>query len=47
MKLAHNRCNNCGHEWKDRPGKFAEYQTCPKCGSLYWTWLNYQKDFAR
>lgn len=53
MKLAHNRCRACKHEWHDGPGQFATVTgpnnriECPKCGSLYWDWLNYQSDFAK
>lgn len=46
-RLAHNRCNACGIEWWDRPGSFAEHKECPRCGSLYWTWINYDGEFAR
>ena len=47
MKLAHNRCNRCGHEWKDRPGQFAKHRECPACGSVYWTWVNYETEWRR
>lgn len=43
VKLAKNRCNSCKTEWEDLPGMFAKIQECPHCGSLYWTWLNYEE----
>lgn len=39
--IAKNRCSRCGHEWQDRPLGFAIHQACPKCGSDYWEWTNY------
>lgn len=44
---AENRCDRCAHEWRDKPGQFAEHKECPRCGSLHWTWLNFARDFAR
>lgn len=45
MKLAHNRCWGCKTEWHDYPGAFAQLDPnqCPKCGGLYWDWLNYSE----
>lgn len=40
---ARNRCAQCGHEWRDRPVGFARHYECPRCGSLYWEWLNYDR----
>lgn len=43
LRQAKNRCNDdkCRHEWVDWPGSYAvHYDGCPRCGSLYWTWLN-------
>lgn len=39
--IARNRCCKCGHTWQDRPVGFAFHQACPKCGSDYWEWTNY------
>jgi hypothetical protein len=41
--LAKNRCAACSHEWQDRPVGFAIHPACPKCGSLYWEWTNYDE----
>jgi len=41
--VARNRCCQCGHEWQDRPMGYAQHHTCPKCGSVYWEWLDYRK----
>lgn len=30
-------CVRCRHQWGQRPARV----TCPKCGSLYVNWLNY------
>ena len=43
MTLAHNRCHACGHEWTDGVGVRAEHHRCPKCGSLYWKWTNFDE----
>ena len=42
-KIAHNKCLKCEYEWFDYPGTLANYYKdgCPKCGSIYWKWLNY------
>lgn len=45
--FALNRCRQCGHKWIDLPGTLSKHAACPSCESLYWDWLNYQKDFAR
>lgn len=39
-----NRCTRCKHEWQDSPAGFAIQQACPKCGSVYWEWTNYESD---
>ena len=39
--IAKNRCTECTHEWQDRPMGFAIHVACPKCGSPYWRWTNY------
>lgn len=44
---AHNRCSRCDHEWFDRPVGFARHFECPKCGSLYWVWLDYERAARR
>jgi uncharacterized protein with PIN domain len=46
MQFADNECMKCKHRWLDRPGVYAEFQECPKCGSLYWKWLNFE-DFTK
>ena len=38
-----NRCCRCGYEWQDRPFGDARYHACPKCGSVYWLWLNFDQ----
>jgi Zn finger protein HypA/HybF involved in hydrogenase expression len=38
-RLAHNRCWECEHEWKERPNS----PDCPACGSKYFSWLNYRE----
>jgi rubrerythrin len=38
--LAHYRCVRCGHEWRQKPAPV----TCPKCGSLYVRWVNYNNE---
>ena len=35
-----NRCCRCRYEWQDQPFGRARYDTCPKCGSVYWLWLD-------
>jgi len=38
-----NKCSKCKHKWKDNPG--ADSRTggkCPKCGSLYFKWSDYE-----
>ena len=42
--IARNQCCECGHKWQDRPIGFAIHHACPKCGSAYWEWTNYEKD---
>ena len=42
--IARNQCCECGHKWQDRPIGFAIHHACPKCGSAYWSWTNYEKD---
>ena len=42
--LAANRCCECGYQWRDQPFGHARYPACPKCGSAYWVWLNYDND---
>jgi Zn finger protein HypA/HybF involved in hydrogenase expression len=37
--IAENECLNCHHKWSDKPGPV----TCPKCGSEYVKWLNYEQ----
>lgn len=41
--IARNRCSKCAHEWRDSPMGFAAHYSCPKCGSAYWVWTNYEK----
>ena len=38
-----NRCCRCSFEWKDEPFGNAKHHACPKCGSVYWQWLNYER----
>jgi len=40
--IAHNRCYQCGHTWNDRPYGYARQSSCPRCGSKYWVWVNYE-----
>ena len=55
IKKALYRCWGCKHEWPGGPGQWdgvynggrPAHPRCPKCGSLYMTWLNYEKDFKR
>jgi DNA-directed RNA polymerase subunit M/transcription elongation factor TFIIS len=39
-ELALNRCCRCSYEWRDLPFGHARHDTCPKCGSVYWQWLD-------
>lgn len=45
--VAHNKCMRCEHEWDDFPGVFATIKSCPKCDSIYWTWMNYYDLFDK
>ena len=40
------RCVSCFYEWNmpiyDRESKRNPAECCPKCGSVYFTWLNYE-----
>ena len=38
---AANRCCDCSHEWQDLPFGHARFHACPRCGSVYWRWLDY------
>jgi hypothetical protein len=42
--IAENRCAECRCEWRDRPIGFARQHECPRCGSLYWEWTNYDTE---
>jgi len=35
------KCQRCGHEWIAPAG--PEEGSCPACGYLYVTWLNYDE----
>ncbi len=39
-----NRCCRCRYEWPDKPFGHAVREACPKCGSVYWLWLNYEDE---
>ena len=47
---AHYQCVHCQHMWWGLPapqmpdGKGNPPAKCPKCGSLYMTWLNFEGD---
>lgn len=44
LPIAINRCTTCKYEWKDNPGAFSVHnQRCPKCGSMYFEWVNYNE----
>jgi uncharacterized paraquat-inducible protein A len=38
-----NRCCRCDYEWRDLPFGHARYAACPKCGSVYWQWLDFER----
>jgi ssDNA-binding Zn-finger/Zn-ribbon topoisomerase 1 len=40
---AGNRCCRCHYEWRDLPFGNARHDTCPKCGSVYWRWLDFER----
>jgi DNA-directed RNA polymerase subunit RPC12/RpoP len=42
VKLGKFKCCACGHEFQIKPGPH-EGAHCPKCGSLYYKWLDYTK----
>ncbi len=42
-----NRCCKCSYEWNDEPFGHAKYHGCPKCGSVYWLWLDYEQGGGR
>lgn len=44
--IAANRCRACRHEWHDKPTGFARHIECPRCGSEYWYWIDYEDAVA-
>lgn len=38
QNMMDSHCSACSHEWKDKPGQWADCYNagCPECGSLYW-----------
>jgi hydrogenase maturation factor HypF (carbamoyltransferase family) len=40
-ETALNLCSRCRYEWQDLPFGHARHDACPKCGSVYWQWLDY------
>lgn len=44
-RTAENKCCKCGHTWRDLAGLLASAfrMGCPKCGSAYWKWLDYEQ----
>ena len=48
--LATYRCLHCAHEWSKPPARKVSDGSgsdCPKCGSLYVKWTNYEREFKR
>lgn len=43
-KKAHYRCLGCGLEYWGKPGPQKD---CVMCSSVYFKWLNYERDFAK
>jgi ssDNA-binding Zn-finger/Zn-ribbon topoisomerase 1 len=42
-----NRCCRCSFEWQDEPFGNAKHHACPRCGSVYWLWLDYEQGGGR
>ena len=39
------QCNQCPYRWKRKLEDYSGLtgkQPCPKCGSLYYTWVNFK-----
>lgn len=45
-KVAEYECG-CGCRWEWRKQHLGPPPACPRCGSLYFKWTNYEKDFVR
>jgi hypothetical protein len=42
--IAHNVCNKCGFLWHSPVGPGASCPNPKHCDSVYWTWVNYNKE---